>query len=158
MIKSILIFAVSALVLASSAKAVAQNEPTAHAAHQDHAAPTLAAGQRWTTDAPLREAMTRIREGVVLRVPAYHQGELSAPQAQQLAESVESNVQFMIANCKLEPEPDAALHALIGRLLVAASAIRREPGAVDGLPKLLAILHDYGTTFDHEGWSALPSG
>jgi hypothetical protein len=62
----------------------------------------------------------------------------------------------MVENCKLEPEPDAALHVLIGRLLSAAGAVREDPGSPDGVPQLVAVLHDYGATFDHPGWSQLP--
>jgi hypothetical protein len=58
----------------------------------------------------------------------------------------------MIQNCKLEPEPDAALHVLIGRMLTASEAMKKDPASRAGWPELMAILHDYGAAFDHPGW------
>jgi hypothetical protein len=129
-------------------------EPHGHASHA--AAPVLPAGQLWATDAPLRSAMTRIRSAVEQDRPAYERGTLQAEAAGALAAAVEADVRYMVENCKLEPEPDAALHALIGRLLSAAGAVRRDPGSPDGVPQLVAVLHDYGATFDHPGWTPLP--
>jgi hypothetical protein len=158
--KAILLAAVAALALLSSTVSVAQQADTdaqaerhAHAAHG--AAPELAEGQRWATDAPLREAMLRIRNAVAAHTAAFHEGALSADEAQALATAVDADVQFMIANCRLAPEPDAALHALIGRMLGAAEALRADPAAPDGMPELVSVLRDYGARFDHPGWEAL---
>jgi hypothetical protein len=155
--KSTLAIAVSFLAFAWPAVVAAQDaEPAVAADHQTHAehgaAPVLSQGQRWATDAPLREAMLRIRDGVAAGAPAFHAGTLSAAEAQALATAVEADVQFMIANCRLAPEPDAALHALIGRMFGAAKALRADPASAAGLPQLEAVLNDYGATFDHPGW------
>lgn len=157
------VLAAAALALASAATAGTQeSEDTAHA-HHGHAAhepapappPALAEGQRWATDAPLREAMLRIREGVASRLHAFHEASLSAGEAQALAAAVEADVQYMIANCRLEPQPDAALHALIGRMLGAAEALRADPAASGGMPQLVSVVRDYGATFDHPDWEPL---
>lgn len=132
--------------------------------HANHAAaPDLPAGQLWATDVPLRSAMTRIRSAVEQSWSAYERGSLQAESAAALAAAVEADVRYMVENCKLEPEPDAALHALIGRLLSAAGVVRADPGSPDGVPQLAAVLHDYGVTFDHPGWTdavapATPAG
>jgi hypothetical protein len=129
-----------------------------HHAHEVHdAVPQLAEGQRWETDAPLREAMLRTRDGVSARIAAFHNGTFLAAEANALAAAVDANVQFMIANCQLAPEPDAALHLLIGRMLAAAGALRIDPESAEGLPQLVAVLHDYGATFDHSGWEPVGS-
>lgn len=130
-------------------------EPEHHAHKMHDSAPELAEGQRWETDAPLREAMLRVRDGVSARTAAFHNGTLSAAEANALAAAVEADVQFMIAHCQLAPEPDAALHALIGRMLAAAGALRIDPESADGLPQLVAVLRDYGVTFDDPGWEPL---
>ena len=169
--RATLMSALSALALAWPMMAVAQKaEPAAEAEHPAHvahgsahgsahgpehaAAPLPAEGQHWPTDAPLREAMLRIRDGVAAHTAAFHEGALSAAAAQTLAAAVEGDVQFMIANCRLAPEPDAALHALIGRLLGAGKALRVDPLSADGLPQLEAVLNDYGAVFDHPGWES----
>lgn len=148
------------LALAWPALVLAQeNAPAAepqHHAHEMHGlAPELAEGQRWETDAPLREAMLRIREGVAAQTDAFHAGTLSTDAAQALAAAVETDIQFMFANCQLAPEPDAALHALIGRLLAATAALRTDPESADGLPQLVAVLQDYASTFDQPGWEPI---
>jgi len=122
------------------------DEHTAHAA-----APTLAPGQLWTTDEPLRTAMQRIRVAVERVARAYQQKQLMPPDAQALAATVEENITYMITNCKLEPKPDAALHALIGRMLSAAASLKKDPASDAGVPQLRAVLHDYQSTFDHPG-------
>lgn len=155
------ILATAALALATAAVAGTQaaEDPAqahhGHAAHEPAPAPTLADGQRWATDAPLREAMLRIREDVASRIHAFHEGSLSAAEAEGLATAVESDVQYMIANCRLDPQPDAALHVLIGRMLGAAEALRADPAAPGGVPELVSVLRDYGAGFDHPGWEAL---
>jgi hypothetical protein len=102
--------------------------------------------------------MTRIRSSVERIQPAYEQGRLAADSAEALAAAVEADVRYMVENCRLEPEPDAALHALIGRLMSAAGAVRRDPGSPEGVPQLAAVLHDYGATFDHPGWTEIRDG
>ncbi len=138
----------------------ASGSPEVHdAIHDEHAAhvatPTLAPGQLWTTDEPLRTAMLRIRAAVERVAGAYEQKQLTPPDAQALAVTVEENVTYMITNCKLAPKPDAALHALIGRLLNAAVSVKKDPASDAGVPQLRAVLHDYQSTFDHPGWSPL---
>lgn len=149
----LLVFAWPALVLAQETESAAEPEHHAHATHG--AAPELAEDQRWATDAPLREAMLRLRESVSAHTAAFQDGTLSAAAANALAASVEADVQFMIANCQLEPQPDAVLHLLIGRMLAAVGALRTNPESTDGVPQLVAVLHDYGVTFDHPGWVPL---
>jgi hypothetical protein len=102
--------------------------------------------------------MSRIRNAVERIRPAYAQGRLPADSAEALAAAVEADVRYMVENCRLEPEPDAALHALIGRLMSAAAAVRRDPGSPEGVPQLEAVLHDYGATFDHPSWTEVRDG
>jgi hypothetical protein len=128
--------------------AAQQHEHAGHAA-----ATTLPAGQLWATDVPLRSAMTRIRSAVERSQSAYEQGRLQPESAKALAAAVEADVQYMVENCRLEPEPDAALHVLIGRMMGAAGVLREDPGSPEGVAELAAVLHDYGATFDHPGWA-----
>ena len=57
--------------------------------------------------------MTRIREAVERIDPQ----QLQTANANVLATAVEQDVAYMVSNCRLEPEPDAALHLLIGRMM-----------------------------------------
>ena len=143
---------------AAASKPEAHDQHAGSASHDVHAehsqAPVLAEGQRWATDEPLRAAMTRIREAVERDAAAYYQQQLQAADAEKLATAVEQDIAYMVANCRLEPEPDAALHALIGRMMNAAAALRKDPMSDAGMPQLMAVLHEYQATFAHPGWAA----
>lgn len=131
-----------------------------HAAHGfDHPAVlTPPEGQRWATDEPLREAMERLRSSVEERLAAQENGNVDGAQAQALAQTVEREVAYMIENCKLPPEPDAALHVLIARMLSAAHELKESPAGAEAASELARILNTYGEHFDHPGWTALSEG
>lgn len=80
---------------------------------------------------------------------------MRAADATALADQVENDVRYMIENCELEPEADAALHVLIGRMIEAANALRTDPAAEGGVPQLVSVLHDYQATFDHPDWTSI---
>src|SRR5512135_2395136 len=97
--------ALSALFLASTVPALAV-EPHAH----DGAAPahsiTLDHGRKWTTDAPLREGMSGIRDALAQKHEALRKGTLDDAGYAQLGDAIEKNVASIVANCKLSPEAD----------------------------------------------------
>jgi hypothetical protein len=61
----------------------------------------------------------------------------------------------MIANCKLEPEADAALHGLLGQIAQGANRIKANVLAKDGLPQIVDALVRYPDYFEHAGWQPL---
>ncbi|AMN47027.1 hypothetical protein ACG33_07940 [Steroidobacter denitrificans] len=125
-------------------------------AHEHGMPPQLAEGQSWATDAPLRAAMMRIHTAVATNMPGYRQGTLQPADAQTLASAIETDIAYMVANCKLEPEPDAALHGLIARMMAAATVLKAEPMSETGLPQVVSALSEYGATFDHPDWKPIP--
>ncbi len=106
----------------------------------------------WATDEPLRAAMNRLSEATQKSAPAYERGELQPGEARALADQVEREVAYMVENCRLEPDADAALHVLIGRMMQAATALRADPSSPAGMPQLHSVLNDYANAFDHPGW------
>lgn len=148
-----------------AAQAPVSNDIVAHEAEPDHAADQAhdthgaldthdavlkpPEGELWATDAPLRAAMTRIKEAVETNEPAWRQGDLGASEAGALAALVEKDVAYMVENCQLAPEPDAALHVLIGRMMGAAAALQADPMSDEGVPRLVSVVQDYEETFDH---------
>ncbi len=54
---------------------------------------------------------------------------------------------LLVANSVVE-----ALHALIGRMLNSAASLKKVPASDTGVAQLLAVLHDYQSTFNHPGW------
>lgn len=126
--------------------------------HQDgdmHSMLRLDQGQPWATDAPLVEGMERIRDAVneATALPA-----LDADSAAALAQSVRAQVDFLIANCRLEPDADATLHVFIAQLLNAAAALQKDPASSEGLPQLQETLGEYPHYFAHPGWQTESAG
>jgi hypothetical protein len=112
-------------------------------------------GRKWTTDEPLRKAMTRIRQAMDKSVHAIHEDRLGIPGYQSLARTVTGQVNYMVRHCRLEPRADAQLHRIIARLLAGADAMAaKAPMAArrDGAVTVIGALADYGEFFDHPGW------
>jgi hypothetical protein len=137
-------------------------EPThahdSHAGHHPPAASTIDANHvRWATDAPLREGMRRMKTAVDGSI---HQasGQLDQARVQAIASEVDQAAAFMFATCKLERDPDAALHGLLARLMAGAEALRRGPDEVAALASMRAALTDYVRLFDDPTFHAAATG
>lgn len=151
------LIALALFACAPFAFAAAQHDTHEHG-HETHAAAaeTPAPAQRWAVDAPLKTGMGKIRAAV--ESLAHHEmGHLDAKQVVTLATEIETQVQYLIANCKLDPKADAALHGIIGQLLAGAKALKDKPEDAAPVAKLRAALADYPKFFDDPGWQA-PAG
>ena len=112
-------------------------------------------GKPWATDTALRQGMSRIRDAVQSATPAFKKGKLSRARAKVLAKSIETNVNFMLTNCKLEPMADASLHVILVQLLSAANEIKSDPQTKNGMPRMHEVLGKYPLYFDQPGWKAV---
>jgi len=135
--------------------AVAAQASPQHA-HESHAAPAAtsaaaAPAQRWVPDAPLSEGMRRAHAAVdALR--HYEMGHMSAPMAVDRATEVEDAVTYMFANCKLAPEPDAALHGILAPLLTAAQTLKADPKKIAAVADMREAIAHYPQYFNDPGW------
>lgn len=125
--------------------------------HASAAVKPLPAGKRWATDDALRKGMTEIRHALEPQLGAIHDNKLAPEQYQAIAAKAEQQVAYIVANCKLPPDADAALHGIIGEIGEATEAMSGKSTAKprDGAVKLLGALNDYGRTFDHPGWKKI---
>lgn len=112
------------------------HEADAHEAHGT-ASMELNAGQRWETDEPLRLGMQRIRDAAAQQ------------QGAALASTTKEQVNYLIANCKLDPQADAALHGIISQLLAGADMLSKAPDSSEGTEKIRHALHQYPDYFNH---------
>lgn len=130
---------------------VAATHPAAAQAHSHrspgHVPATPATAQRHATDAPLREGMRGIRTAVDA-LGHYEHGHMGPEQAALLASQIQDHVNGIIANCRLAPEADAALHAVIVPLMTHAAALEAEPTKLDAIPPMRQALADYAARFD----------
>lgn len=127
------------------------HQPVDHAAHAGHGAspaPEIAADHvRWQPDAPLREGMRRM--AVAVEALGHHEhAHLDPVQVRKLADAVNGAAAYMFANCKLDPEPDAALHDVLARLMGGARALADNPDATAPVAPMRAALADYARLFD----------
>lgn len=149
-----------------SAWAVEGHESHDHDAHHGHGADgasvatPLVPGKKWTTDAPLRDGMTKIRAAVEGILKAAHGGADDDGQYQALGATVDQQLAHIVQNCKLAPEADAALHEIIGELVAGGQAV--SSGGSDarmiGVVRLVTALDAYGVSFDHPGWKPVDTG
>ena len=126
-----------------------------HVGHDAHATPPVAAtpAQRWATDAPLRAGMRNIRKAVQA-LDHYEHGHMDATQAHNTAQHIDTAVNQMIAQCKLKPDADAALHGLLVKFIVGAKAVRESQEAP--MPQINAMreaLAQYPQLFNDPGWA-----
>jgi hypothetical protein len=116
----------------------------------------LDAGRRWATDASLRAGMAGIRAAFDADHPAIHDGKQTDAQYEALATRIESQVNSIVANCRLPPQADANLHYLIADLSQGVSLMRGQDPARsrhDGAALVHGALGAYGKYFDDPDWS-----
>ena len=148
---AVTITAVPLLLLA----AMTASPASAQAGHEHH--PSTAAtvpavpAQRWASDAPLRIGMAKIRAAVD-GLQHYEHGHMGPEQAVVLATLVQDQVAYIVANCKLEPQADAALHVIIGELSAGAQALKAAPKNLAAIAPMREALADYARTFDDPGF------
>ncbi len=127
-----------------------------HHEHHDHGAPTLQlnAGKKWASDAPLRQAMGHINQAMADALPRIHTDQFKDADYQALAKTVNDQVAYAVANCKLAPRADAMLHGVIAELLAGAAGMEGKEGEArhDGAVTVLKALDAYGRYFQHPGW------
>ena len=131
----------------------------AHPVVDDHAAHTSATSlptppaKPWPSDAPLREGMRRMHQAVNALGYAEHD-HLDAAQTTTVAQQVQEAANFMLANCKLPPEPDAALHGLLAVLLGGAGAIKANPADISPVASMREAVALYPRIFEDATWQA----
>lgn len=151
-----------ALSMAAAAFAALPAAPAlAQTHHHGTAAPAkarLEAGRKWAADAPLRDGMSRIRALVEPQLAPAHAGKVTAAQYAALAGRIETEVGGIVANCKLEPEADAALHAVIAEIgagtdAMAGKSAQQRPA--QGLVQVAKAVNDYAGLFEHAGFKPI---
>lgn len=140
--------------------ALATSVPDTHTHEHGHEAPAAATtetptpAQRFAVDAPLQTGMGKIRAAVDSL--AHHEmGHLDTKQVVTLATEIDAGVKYLIANCKLDPKADAALHGIIGPLLAGAKSLKDKPEDAAPVAKLRDALVEYPKFFDDNSWLPL---
>ncbi len=152
--------ALTAALALTPAVSSAQASPPAHE-HAGHGNLALDHGKKWSTDAALRTGMNNIREQVGPRLGAIHSGKLTTAQYSELAQKVEAEVGYIVANCKLEPKADAMLHLVIADIGAGVDALAGRSTSLrpaQGAAAIVTALNEYNRFFRHPGWKAIRAG
>ncbi len=119
---------------------------------------SLNKGMKWSTDESLRLGMVRIRDALVLDMPAIRAGSISTVQLGALGDKVNAAIGSIFQNCKLEPQADAMLHLVLAEIMAGADVLAKatspEAGN-EGANRVARALDNYQTYFEHPGWAGL---
>lgn len=131
-----------------------------HSQHQPSAADSelklnLDDGERWATDESLRSGMAGIHAAFEASHTEFEHDAFGPGEASALADTIEEQVNFMVANCRLPPAADAELHKLLAAALAAADTLRNSNDPHAGLHKLHQVLDAYSAHFDHPDWDMM---
>ena len=147
-----------ALLASAPNLALAQAEHQKHEMHGSGGAVAqlqLKNGQKWQTEASLREGMASIRAAFDADHPAIHAGKQTDAQYATLATHIDQQVKAIVAGCHLPADADASLHLVIADLLQGVSLMRGEdPQRTrhDGAALVHGALKAYGQYFDDPTW------
>lgn len=152
-----MVAAFTAALALTPAVSSAQTSPPAHE-HAGHGKLTLDHGKKWSTDEALRTGMNNIRNQIKPRLGAIHSGKLTKAQYSELAQKIEAEVGYIVANCKLEPKADAMLHLVIADIGAGVDAMAGKSASLrpaQGAAAVVTALNEYSRFFSHPGWQAL---
>ncbi len=150
-------FLVPLLALGFASTAAAQHAHEDH--HHGHAQgakapkPTLNDGRKWETDAPLRKGMQEIKALVEAAIGPVHAGKMTNGGYEALGKKVDAQISTIFASCKLKPEADAVLHGVLAQIMEGSNVVQTGEKRTPGVVKMIRALDEYGTLFDHPGWT-----
>lgn len=123
-----------------------------HPPHGGHAALLAPDGQKWPTDASLRDGMARIQNAVQHAQANNSAAPLGATEALQLRNATHAAIAYMVDNCALPAQADAALHLLLAELIKGTDALAHVELYGAGLDYIATALQRYGEAFDDPDW------
>ena len=123
---------------------------TAQAHEHDHAeapAAVVDPAQRFAADATLHRHMESIAADVD-GLSHFVMGHLGPEQAVQLADRIAASVRSIIAECRLPPDADQALHGIIAPLLQNAGKLSADPTDTTVVAPMQAAVAEYQRLFE----------
>lgn len=146
--------AVAALGLALGSPALAA-EPHAHGGAAATVQLRLDHGKKWQTDDVLRRGMSEIRAAMAQSLPPIHKNAFTPAQYDALAGRIQTQIDYVVGNCKLPEEADQQLHVVLEQIIDGVGAMKAATNRDKGAVKIVQALAQYGKYFDHAGWQPL---
>jgi hypothetical protein len=116
---------------------------------------TLDQGAKWQTDEALRTGMTAIRAAFATAIEDVHADRMDGAAYAGLADGAETQINYIVENCKLPEEPDQQLHLVLAHMLEGIELLRTPGEGRNGAVAVIEGLNAYGEHFDHPDWQAL---
>jgi len=113
-------------------------------------------GQKWESDEPLRDSMTKISDAIDAKLPEIRNAQQSA-QYDALGGEINVQVANIVQNCKLDPAADEVLHAILAEMIEGNEALLgKDPKAtrMQGVERVVHSLSLYAKYFQHPGFEA----
>jgi RIO-like serine/threonine protein kinase len=88
-------------------------------------------------------------------VSAIHEKAFTPEQYEALGAHIMTQINDMIANCKLPKEIDAQFHLVIAQIINGVEEMKVSASSDQGAEKIIQALVDYGKYFTHAGWQPL---
>jgi hypothetical protein len=145
---------VLALGLAIAPRALAA-EPHAHGGTAAAAKLRLDHGKKWHTDDALRRGMSEIRLAMAQSLTPIHNDVFAPAQYDALAQRIQTQIDYVVGNCKLPEQADQQLHLVLEQIVDGAAEMKAATGRDRGAAKIVRALGQYGKYFDHAGWQPL---
>jgi len=112
-------------------------------------------GKKWPTDDVLRRGMDEIRVAMTQSLTPIHNNVFTPAQYEALAARIQTQIDHVVANCKLPEQADQQLHPVLEQIIVGAADMKTGAGRNQGATKIVRALTQYGEHFDHVGWQPL---
>ena len=144
-----------ALLPAFSVSALAEPQHNHTQDSEMQPALTLNQGEKWPTDAPLRESMAKLRHALIAVLEDIHHDRLTEQGYKELANTVQQQSGYIIRHCALTPEADAQFHIILAQLMTSAQIMQQTEHQRRGGVKLLQALKDYNRYFADEDFAPI---
>lgn len=114
----------------------------------------LNAGEKWVTDAALRQSMGEIKQVMLTALPLIHKDGFSNSDYAALATTINKKVGYAIEHCKLDAKADAMLHLVVAELMAGAEIMEGKTTTTryDGAVRIKQALESYRKFFQHTNW------
>lgn len=139
-----------------SGPAAAAEHDHGHHGH-DQAKLTLNDGKKWATDEPLREGMARIAAAMETHMKGTHAVKTGDIKHVALAQDINTQVNHIFQNCRLDKQADAVLHLILADIMEGSAVIEgKKPKTKreDGIMTVVHALENYGKHFEHPNFKA----
>ncbi|MDT3684270.1 MAG: hypothetical protein RO009_04410 [Pseudorhodoplanes sp.] len=112
-------------------------------------------GNKWQTDDALRRGMGEIRTAMAGSLAPIHKKKFTPKQYEALADRVQTQIDYVVGNCKLPEDADAQLHIVLEQIIDGVAEMKAASGGDKGAVKIVQALDLYGKYFNHAGWKPL---